>query len=149
MILDKLVNAGLYEQVHPRFKQAFDFLKKNDLKALPAGKIELDGKDLYVNVLDFKGKSETEARMETHKDYIDIQVLVDGVEIMGWKPTVDLKEETQAYDAVKDVAFYADKAVNLLRVEGECMAIFFPEDGHQPGIAPGASYRKVIVKVRV
>ena len=72
MILDRLVNAGLYEQVHPRFKQAFDFLKKNDLKALPAGKIELDGKDLYVNVLDFKGKSEAEAKMETHKDYIDI-----------------------------------------------------------------------------
>lgn len=149
MILDRLVNAGLYEQVHPRFKQAFDFLKKNDLKALPAGKIELDGKDLYVNVLDFKGKSEAEAKMETHKDYIDIQVPVDGDELMGWKATVDLCEETQAYDAAKDVAFYADKAVNLFKVEGGCMAIFFPEDGHQPGIAPGASYRKVIVKVRV
>ena len=150
---DKAINFGsVYENVVAQELTAhgidiyyYNSKKRGELDFI----IELDGKDLYVNVLDFKGKSETEARMETHKDYIDIQVPVDGVEIMGWKPTVDLKEETQAYDAVKDVAFYADKAVNLLRVEGECMAIFFPEDGHQPGIAPGASYRKVIVKVRV
>lgn len=149
MILDRLVNAGVYEHVHPRFKQAFEFLQENDLLALPAGKIELDGKNLFVNVLDFKGKSEVEARMEIHKDYIDIQLPVDGVETMGWKATADLQEETQLYDTEKDVAFYADKAVNMIRVESGCMAIFFPGDGHQPGIAPGASYRKVIVKVRV
>jgi beta-galactosidase beta subunit len=27
--------------------------------------------------------------------------------------------------------------------------VFFPEDAHQPGIAPGKEYRKLIVKARV
>ena len=149
MIIDRLENAALYQQVHPRFAAAFKFLKENDLLNMPVGKVYLEGDDLFVNVLDFQGKEEGEAKMETHKDYIDIQIPINGTEIMGWKSALDLKEITHPYQAEKDVAFFADKAVNRLVVEPGTMAIFFPEDGHQPGIAPGQHYRKIIVKVKV
>ncbi len=149
MILDKLSNAALYEQVNPRFAAAFKFLNENDLLNLPAGKVHLEGDNLFVNILDFQGKEEKDAKMETHNDYIDIQIPINGTETMGWTPTVDLNEVTHPYNPEKDVTFFADKAVNMLTVEAGTMAIFFPEDGHQPGIAPGKSYRKIIVKVRV
>lgn len=149
MILDKFENAALYESCHPRFKAAFDFLRQHDLVALPTGKIELDGKNLFINVLDFKGKAEADCRMETHHDYIDIQMPVNGCEQMGWKATADLQEVTTPYNTEKDVAFYADKATTQLNVQAGQFAIFFPCDGHQPGIAEGKEYRKIIVKVKV
>ena len=68
---------------------------------------------------------------------------------MGWKAAADLQEVTAPYDTVKDIAFFADKATSKINVQAGQFAIFFPEDGHQPGIAPGKEYRKIIVKVKM
>ena len=148
MILDTLANSEMYETVHPRFKKAFEYLKNTDLAALPAGKIELDGTDLFVSVVDITGKKESEARMETHEKYIDIQVPVGNTETMGWVAAETLKAPTVPYDAEKDIAFFADKATVFVPVQPYQFAVFFPQDGHQPGISEG-TYRKIIVKVRV
>lgn len=148
MILDSLKNGQKYASVHPRFKKAFDYLQSTDLAALPVGKVELDGADLVVNVVDITGKSEATAKMETHNNFIDIQVPVGAVEKMGWISAQNLKEVTDPYNAEKDLTFYADKASVFIDVQPYEFAVFFPEDGHQPGIAEG-TYRKIIVKVKV
>ncbi len=148
MILDSLENAGLYKNVHPRIKQAFDFLLSKDLQSLPTGKIELDGKNLFVNVVEIAGKTPAEARMETHNNYIDIQIPLNVTETMGWIAGKELKTVTEAYNADKDVSFFADKATNFLAVNPLEFAIFFPTDGHQPGIFEG-TIKKIIVKVLV
>lgn len=146
MILDSLENAGLYESIHPRFKQAFDFLRNTNLVTLPLGKIELDGSDLFVNVVEVAGKTADAARMETHNNYIDIQVPVGAVETMGWIAGNKLKEVTDLYNADKDISFFADRAANFIVVQPFEFAVFFPTDGHQPGIAEGV-FKKIIVKV--
>jgi biofilm protein TabA len=148
MILDTLQNGMKYASVHPRFAKAFEYLLNNDLAALPTGKVELEGSDLVVNIVDITGKSAADARMETHRNFIDIQVPVGQTETMGWKATEKLSEPTQEYDSTKDLTFYADQATCMLHVQPYEFAVFFPEDGHQPGIAEG-TYRKIIVKVRV
>ena len=48
----------------------------------------------------------------------------------------------------KDVEFYADKAAAKFVVPAGHFAVFFPTDAHQPGIAPGKQYRKIIVKAK-
>lgn len=149
MIIDKLENGHFYDSLNPRFKAAFDFLLSNDLLALEPGKIQLEGSDLVVNVNNFKGKAEEDCRMESHLNFIDIQLPVNNDEFMGWKARKDLQKVTTAYNPEKDVEFYADAASSLFVVPAGHFAIFFPEDGHQPGIAPGKEYRKIIVKVRV
>ena len=148
MIHDLLENSARYESLNPRFKQAFDFLKMTDLVNLPLGIMELDGKNLYVNVQEIEGKTIELARMETHEQYIDIQVPVSGTEWMGWIALKNLKQITAGYDAEKDVAFYADKTTNIIKVQPLEFTIFFPEDGHQPGIGDGI-WKKLIVKVKV
>lgn len=148
MILDSLGNAGLYESINSRFKMAFDFLRNTDLLALPIGKIELDGSDLFVNVVDIIGKTAETARMETHNNYIDIQIPVTAAETMGWIAGNKLNQVTDPYNVEKDITFFADKASNFIKVQPFEFAIFFPEDGHQPGISEG-QYKKIIIKVRV
>lgn len=148
MILDTLKNSDKYCSVHPRFKKAFDYLKNTDLVALPAGKIELEGADLVINVVDITAKPEADAKMESHKEYIDIQVPVGNAETMGWIALDACKDVTLPYDAEKDIMFFADKATSFLNVQPYEFVVFFPEDAHQPGIGTG-QYRKIIVKVRV
>jgi biofilm protein TabA len=148
MILDSLENAGLYESIHPRFKQAFDFLRKTDLLTLPLGKIELDGANMFVNVVEITGKTTEAARLETHNLYIDIQIPVSAYEIMGWITASKLTEITEPYNPEKDITFFADKASNYLHVQPFEFAVFFPEDGHQPGISDD-KHKKIIIKVLV
>jgi len=148
MIQDLVENAARYESLNPRFKQAFDFLKTTDWLKLPLGIVELDGKNLYVNVQEIEGRTPELVNMETHNKYIDIQVPVSGAELMGWIPRKNLKLVTKEYNAEKDVTLYADKTTDLLRVQPSEFVIFFPEDGHQPGIGEG-KWRKIVIKVLV
>lgn len=148
MILDKLENASVYYDSVPGFEQFMKFYNDNDLETLPACKIKLDGTDLFVNILDFKGKEEANCRMEAHKDYLDIQIPLTGDEVMGWKAQEDCQSILQEYDEGKDVEFYKDKAVAKFTVPAGHFAVFFPCDAHQPGIAPGQEYRKLVVKAK-
>lgn len=149
MILDKLENADLYYESVPGLERFMQFFNDNDLEELPACKIKLDGDDLYVNILDFTGKKEKDCRLETHKDYIDIQIPLTGSETMGWKSQDDCQDIINEYDEGKDVEIYGDTPATHITVPAGHFVVFFPSDAHQPGIADGKKYRKIIVKTRV
>lgn len=148
MILDTLNNSQRIESLHPLFKTAFDYLKSTDFSTVPDGKIELDGHRLTVSVASLSGKEKSEAAIETHKKYIDIQLPLLGVEKIGWKAGAELQEESVPYNEASDITFYVDRPTAYTKIYPGQFAVYFPEDGHAPGIGQG-SIRKVIVKVRV
>ncbi len=147
MVIDSLENLEKYASLNPLFAQAIDFLKSNDLNALEIGKIELKGKDLYVNVAQTKPKAKEEAKLETHIDYIDIQVPLSGTEIMGYTAAKDCIPADAPYNAEKDITFFEGLAESYIAVKPGMFAIFFPQDGHAPGITSDG-VKKIIVKVK-
>ena len=148
MILDSLNNTVKVERLHPLFKKAFDYIKETDFSKVEDGKYELDGSRLFINVASLTGKDKKDAAIETHKKYIDIQLPLLGVEKIGWKPGCELREESIPYDEAKDIAFYVDRPTAYTKIYPGQFAVYFPEDGHAPGIGEG-NIRKVIVKVQV
>ena len=148
MILDSLKNAAASVSLNPRFKQAFDFILNNDLSKMEPGKIVLDGDNLFVSLVEITGKKPEEAKMEAHRKYIDIQVVLTGQEKMGWTAIESCTHETDPYSAEKDIIFYTDKPTTYLTVNPGQFAIFFPEDGHAPAIGDGP-IKKAIVKVLI
>lgn len=148
MVLDSLNNSERIECLHPLFKKAFDYVKSADFSKMEDGKYELDGNRLFVSVASIFGKDKKEAAIETHKKYIDIQLPLLGVEKIGWKAGAELQEESVPYNEEKDIAFYVDRPTTFTKIYPGQFAIYFPEDGHAPGIGEG-TIRKVIVKVLV
>lgn len=148
MILDSLNNTEKVERLHPLFKKAFDYIKATDFSKLEDGKYELEGSRLFISVVTLTGKDKKEAAVETHKKYIDIQLPLLGVEKIGWKPGCELQEASIPYDEEKDIAFYVDRPTAYTKIYPGQFAVYFPEDGHAPGIGEG-SIRKMIVKVQV
>lgn len=147
MIVDKLENIKKYAALNPLFEQAAEFLLSHDLDSLELGKTELKGKDLLVNVTQTKPKTKEQAKLETHKDFIDIQIPVSGLEIMGYTPATELP--AAIYNAEKDITLWEEGrlADSYVNVRPGMFAIFFPQDGHAPGITPDG-VKKVIVKVK-
>lgn len=149
MIADKLQNCQLYYGCHKSFEPAFDFIKKAVAENLPAGKYEIDGKDLYASIQEFETKLVSKA--EAHKNYIDIQFIVSGIEVMDFCDITKATPNTE-YNAEKDVMFYTDspKSGSCALEAGE-YAIFFPHDVHKPGMCydKPAPVKKIVVKIKV
>ena len=75
MIFDSLKNSALYYSLNPRLEKAFGFIASTDWEKMEPGIHELDGKDIYVNVMDTELKKPADAKLEIHNAYLDIQVL--------------------------------------------------------------------------
>ena len=113
---------------------------------LELGKVVLKEGELFVNFAAARPKTKDDAKIETHNNFIDIQIPLTGTELMGYMPRTDLAEAE--YNAEKDVTFYPGYATDYLTVKPGMFAIFFPEDAHAPGVTE-VELKKVIVKVRV
>ena len=148
MIFDTIANADRYAPLHPLFSRAFEFIRSTDLSALAAGRYSIVGDDLFVIVESVAGRSRDEAKLECHRKYIDIQLVLEGVDEMGWKALCDCCEPVADYSMEKDIQFFRDVPTSWISTPPGAFCIFFPEDAHAPLVASG-QVRKVIFKVAV
>jgi len=146
MVVDTLDKLSFYESLNPLFKEVVDFLKTNDLNKLEPGKHIIKDKDLFVNIQIAKGKTKEEARLETHRNMIDIQIPLSTSETFGYTPLCDLPE--LEYNAEKDIIKYDGAAETYFTCKPGEFAIFFPQDGHAPCISHEAEIKKAIFKIK-
>ena len=149
MILDSLKNHARYHALNQRLEKAFDYILATDLTRLAAGRHDIDGDDIYMNVMDVDLKRPEDAKLEIHDRYLDIQVLVTGrSETFGWSPRERIVRPLGAFDEAKDIQFFDDVPQTCYDVTPGQFVLLFPEDAHAPMIGEGA-IRKIIVKVRI
>ena len=92
--------------------RALDFLKNTDVKSLPVGsKNPLEGDKMYYNVDEVMTKDFSETKPESHKDYIDIQFMVDGEENMGFFVNHGQATPLESYPE-RDCYFYANESID-------------------------------------
>lgn len=149
MILDNIKNAHLYYNLSEGISKGLKYLQETDLASLEPGKYEIDGSKVYAAVSSYDSKPVDQGKWEAHKNYIDIQYIVSGVEKMGFAHISECEACTDYNDA-KDVQFYKANG-DLFVVKAGYFVIFAPEDVHMPNIAAAepTSMKKVVVKVLV
>ena len=151
MVTDTLAQCCRYTGLSPRFAAAFEFLEQLPASQ-PAGRHDLDGDHCFALVQSYTTRPLAAAKFEAHRQYVDIQFVRSGRETILWSPLATLTQVTGPYVAERDIAFFANPPHwTPLRLHGGQFAIFFPADGHAPGIeCDGATeVRKVVIKVRV
>jgi biofilm protein TabA len=134
------------------FVKAVEFLRLHDIHALPDGKIEIAGQKIFALVQRYETERTDSPRFEFHRDYVDLQYIVSGEEIIGWIPRTGMTI-TDAYDDAKDVAFGKPKGRDWtpVRMTAGRLAIFYPDDGHAPKLAAGSPGKvmKIVIKIAV
>lgn len=147
MIIDVLNNSEKYISLHKDFKLVFDYLKNNDLKAMACGSYKLRGDEVFFNLQEYETKPVQ--KLEAHKKYIDIQVVISGCEDMGYTD-ISNTEVSENYNEEKDVMFLKGE-VKTLRAENKNFLIFYPNDAHMPALAVNEpqTVKKAIFKIKV
>lgn len=148
MILSNLQHSERIEPLHPLFDRLFAYVKSHDLLNAPLGRIELDGDRLFINNVAADCVAAEAQVLEVHREYIDVHILLEGEETIGWKAIEDLTNEVQPYDAEKECALYDERPSTYVTLHpGQFLAVW-PEDPHAPVIGHG-KIRKLIAKVKL
>jgi biofilm protein TabA len=148
MILDTLKNADRYVSLNPAFERAFEFLSSAALSSLAPGRTALDGDRIYVVVVKKVGSGKGGAKLETHRNYIDIQFALAGTDVIGWANAAELAGRGGGYDADGDCELFETPPRVWFEVPPGHFAVFFPEDAHAPMCGTGLLH-KIVVKVAV
>ncbi|MCK5000434.1 MAG: YhcH/YjgK/YiaL family protein [Anaerohalosphaera sp.] len=152
MIFDKIQNIPRYsETASAPLAAAFKLLSEAPFNDVPDGRYEVNGPDLFYNVETYTTKPLAEGLFEAHKNYIDIQLITQGTELLAYTPLNGLKV-AQEYCPKKDIAFYHPNGHTdsvILTPGSFCM--LHPEDAHMPcrTVQAPTKVRKVVIKVKI
>jgi YhcH/YjgK/YiaL family protein len=100
----------------------------------------------------YRSKLRPDGFFESHRRYIDVQVIFEGEE---WMEVADLTRgaERLPYNPDRDLIVWHDiPSASRLNVRAGDAAIFYPADVHMPGLCPEsgqAIVRKTVIKVPV
>lgn len=151
MIVDHLSHWREYYQGEI-WKKAFEFLEALKPDAEDAMHTLIEN-ELTARVMSYQTKSPDDAVLEAHRKFIDIQMLLDGEEIIGWYRQETLNVKTP-YNEIKDVEFYyppQEPATQIL-LTPKVFTVLYPQDAHQPQLRAATEaqpVKKVVLKVAV
>lgn len=133
-----------------KLAEALAYMENVNYDEMELGK-HIINDDFYLLVQKYDSKEPDKARFESHKNYVDIQYVVEGKESIEIAP-VTIMEVTEAYIPERDVEFYkdAEQAAKFVLTDGG-YAILYPADAHKPGVRVGESVpvKKMVGKVRI
>lgn len=148
MIYDNINNLNKYIGVIPHLEEVLSFVKDNNLNDLPFERIDIS-ENVYLVKQKYIGKDIKDAGVESHKKYIDIQIILKGKELMKYCLYNNNLKVSEEYDDSKDIMFYSEVLINQVEVSKDEFVVFFKEDIHQPGIKTGdEEINKIVVKIR-
>lgn len=144
--LRSLPSAGL----HPVLQQALALAVAANPQEKTPGRYELQGDNIFMNVMQFATQSPEQKKAELHREYIDIQVLLSGEEriLFGMTDSARQCEEMHVEDDYQLCSQIADEQAMVLK-PGR-FVIFMPGEPHKPGCVVQApmDIKKVVIKVR-
>jgi YhcH/YjgK/YiaL family protein len=150
MIADILKNRNLYGGISARMHAALEYIASTDFSGMEPGRYEIDGSNLFALVQTYDSIPVEQGKWECHRNYIDIQYIIEGSEMIGCN-NVDKMKVTVEYNPEKDIAFLKGEG-DFITYSAGSYGIFFPEDAHMPKIAPGnkpGAVKKGVIKIRI
>lgn len=148
MIIDKFENISKYNIIS---QKVIDFLNTLTVES-ETGHYEID-ENSYANIDVYETKSYENCKFEAHKKYIDIQMLLFGVEELDFMSVEGLSVSDE-YDSKRDIMFFQnpDKLADRVILKSGKFAIIYPHEAHKPQMnINGLSHtvKKVVVKILV
>ena len=152
MIYDSVDNIATYCDEDDAISIAVDFIEGFDVSQ-PDGRYEIHGDEVFALVQTLTTVDASEKKFEAHDNYVDVQMVLDGVERhdVALLDIEDMEVE-QDYNAEKDIIFFkAPEHFSTIIMKPGMFVVYGPDDSHRPGCCIGkpATIRKVCVKIKI
>lgn len=150
MIYTNLNDEKQIKALHPKFQECITFIKNNDIiNNFKEGIYEIGELDVKMHYDNYYSKEKSKGFWESHKKYIDIQILLEGEEFIYLNNIYNLTKKSENIE--KDLIIFEGKELFKISFKKNDILIFFPEDAHMPGIKTKKTTfnRKIVFKIKV
>lgn len=146
MIIDKFENIRFYGSMLKYLENGLEAV--DALKSREPGRYEFEGG--YFMVQKGTTKPMEEGSFETHRKYIDVQIILEGSEEIAWKEITDLTPVAE-YNPKKDVERLQGSYDHVIKITEGMFYAVFPHDGHKPvsHTETPQEYTKIVMKLPV
>ncbi|MBA9028454.1 MULTISPECIES: YhcH/YjgK/YiaL family protein [Bacillaceae] len=150
MIVDHITNYDLYKGSNERIDKAFAFIKSMNFDELIPKTYEVEGEELFFNVLEYETTNVENRFWESHKKYIDIHYLLEGTEFIGYEQFERMRIK-ENYNEENDYFLLEGSLHSKVRLQQGDFMICYPEDVHMTGIKVDEQekVRKLVFKVKI
>lgn len=147
MIFGNIKYSSSYEFLPEKILKCFRFLKENDLEKLSLGSYEIDGKEIFANLIEFTTEKNSTKKFEAHKEFIDIHYIVRGRE----RIEVAFVDELEIESYKPDIMSLSGSSIGYEDLYSGSFMICYPEDAHRPGLAVNGEERvkKLTFKIKI
>ncbi|SCP95592.1 YhcH/YjgK/YiaL family protein [Anaerobium acetethylicum] len=147
MLYDEIGNILKYRGISKNFDVAADFIAGTDLSKLPLGRTEIDGSSVFINVMEASAGDRENLRFEVHDKYMDIQIDLEGTEII--EIGLGKIEVLEPVDEGKDIGFVKAESSAVCTMGPGRFIVCMAGEPHKPGIAAldNRNLKKCVVKV--
>ncbi len=150
MIFGQMSHRDSYKDLEPAIQACFDYAKAKDLVNWDKGSYDIDGRDVFVNIVGYETGDAQDKGWEAHREYLDIHLMLKGEEIILLND-ID-KMEQGVFEPQGDYLPLEGEATVSVTCKPMDFLICYPEDGHKPGVkaadAP-MTIKKAIFKVKI
>lgn len=150
MIIDSIERWKSYIGIVPYYEEAVSFALSLSEKGVGRYECEtLPEGTAFAMIQEGETHPWEDGLPEAHRKYLDIQIMLEGGETVGYADIAGLKEAVP-YDEAKDIVFY-ERAGQPVQIRKGMFYLVLPQDAHMPCRqldGPGR-YRKIVLKVRV
>lgn len=145
-----------------KFVKAFEYLEKvlqagteenKRLLSLPLDAFEKEDLNSSNFALEqiYNSKERARCFFESHKQYIDVQFILDGEEIIEVVDVNNLQINFKYNEEIDLIKYKDTSSASQIKLRKGDVAVFFPEDAHMPCLQMDESVKivKTVVKVAV
>ena len=135
MIVGHIEQRETFSYLPAAVQRSLAFLASTNLEELPLGRHEIEGDDIFANVMAFETADADSKLHEVHRDYLDVQYLIEGQERIGFGLASETHTVEKPYDAENDfwLSGPVDGESEVVMAPG-MFAIFLPNQPHKPGL---------------
>ena len=150
MIFDKICNIKNYKGINKNLDIAIDSIARREYIKGISGKNLVQEEEVFFNVQNYITKNKEECFFETHKDYLDIQLVMFGEEKIGVTEIEKLKLDKE-YDKERDLETQKGEPEIVFEMNENNFLILFPGEPHMPGIKNNEKIeiKKIVYKIKM
>ena len=128
------------------------YIKETNFAKVKNGEYEIDGRDVFVRINTYATEDKINKKPEAHNQYIDVQYLGAGEEIIYFTPRRAEHIVVEDHADESDLLFFEEieEKDHVVLQTGD-FAVFFPWELHRPGCSTKngmQEVQKIVVKIK-
>lgn len=138
-----------YSFLEKKVLECFAYAKEHDLVQYEKGSHEINGEELFVNIVEYETTSADNRFWEAHRKYLDVHVMLNGEEQIDLNFIENMKQDE--FVEADDFLPLHGEMNSFVTLRAGDFLICYPHDAHRTAVAvtKPEKIKKAIFKVKI